>query len=372
MHNVQSPRTDEGAIEQEIQAKGLTAPRVTPADIEAAIASEHFFTAADGCIGSQNQPAEWRESDFPLPLSLLTFCVLVMRNGFTVVGTNACVSPENFNAEIGRKIARENAVREIWPLLGYELKSRLAQPVLTDADAAADLAGTPRPGRVFTVQPQPESKLDEMKHYVGTKRIRAMPMTRKAYNDLRGWEVPADENGADDGFLVEYIDGGKPNVAGYAGYVSWSPKDVFERAYRPLQVEVRSRVCGVDCHPGDAACNGYCTGSTSSPECYWRELMDFGLALQALKAGKKVARKGWNGKGMWLSLSGPLEGRTIPAELFWSKNNWEWVKKQPDGHAVVLPCITMKTINADGREAILMGWLASQTDMLSEDWVVVE
>ena len=70
-----------------------------------------------------------------------------------------------------------------------------------------------------------------MKQYIGTKVVNAQPMTRLAYNEFRGWQLPADENGADEGYLVEYVDGGKANTEQYAGYVSWSPKDVFERAY---------------------------------------------------------------------------------------------------------------------------------------------
>ena len=137
------------SIEQEIQAKGLTAPRVTPADIEANIASEHYFTAADGyrsapCFDPNGQPTDCLPP--PAPLRLLTFCVLVLKNGFTVTGESACASPENFDAEIGRRIARENAVQKIWPLMGYELRTQLSRPVLTEADAAADLAGLPRPG----------------------------------------------------------------------------------------------------------------------------------------------------------------------------------------------------------------------------------
>ena len=107
-------------IEQEIQAKGLTAPRITPADIEANIASEHYFTAAEGIRGANNLECERGD-----PLTLLTFCVLELRNGFTVTGESACASPENFDAEIGRKIARQNAVQKIWPLLGFALKERL-------------------------------------------------------------------------------------------------------------------------------------------------------------------------------------------------------------------------------------------------------
>lgn len=94
--------------------------------------------------------------------------------------------------------------------------------------------------------------------------------------------------------------------------------------------------------------------------------MDFGDAIRALKAGKRVAREGWNGKGMWLSLSGPLGAREIAFENFWSKNNSEYARLN-GGSATVLPCITMKTATGE----ILMGWLASQTDMLAEDWQIV-
>jgi hypothetical protein len=130
MFNVQSPRGDDAGIEQEIKAKGLTAPRVTPADIEASIFSEWYFTAAQGVAGS-SLCAEDADSAPPMlttnsPLHLLTFCVLVLRNGFTVTGESACASPENFDASIGRKIARANAVNKIWPLMGYELRSKLA------------------------------------------------------------------------------------------------------------------------------------------------------------------------------------------------------------------------------------------------------
>lgn len=168
-----------------------------------------------------------------------------------------------------------------------------------------------------------------MQTYIGTKVIKAVPMDRGAYNALRGWTVPADENPADDGFLVEYLDGGQTNVAGFAGYVSWSPKDVFERAYH------------------------------SSGR------MNFGDAIYALKSGQRVARAGWNGKGMWLSLS--CDGsREIPSHNFWSDNNAAYAIER-GGTATVLPCITMKTATGE----ILMGWLASQSDILAEDWMVV-
>lgn len=73
--------------------------------------------------------------------------------------------------------------------------------------------------------------MSETKLYEGTKRVYARPMTRAEYNAYRGWEVPADENPNDEGYLVEYVDGGKSNHPDHAGYISWSPKEVFERAY---------------------------------------------------------------------------------------------------------------------------------------------
>lgn len=121
------PVVDPGpdSLEREIQAKADKAPRVTPAGIEAEIASEHYFTAADGARMSPhgNHPSYDLNTG---SLGLLTFCVLILRNGFTVTGESACASPENFNAEIGRRIARENAINKVWPLLGFRLRDKLA------------------------------------------------------------------------------------------------------------------------------------------------------------------------------------------------------------------------------------------------------
>ena len=113
-------------IEQEIQAKCLTAPRITFADIDANIVSEHYFTAEDGALGAMPDDATATSHPTPDCLSLLTFCVLVLRNGFTVTGESACASPKNFDAEIGRKIAKANAVQKVWPLMGYALRSNLS------------------------------------------------------------------------------------------------------------------------------------------------------------------------------------------------------------------------------------------------------
>lgn len=154
--------------------------------------------------------------------------------------------------------------------------------------------------------------------YIGSKLVKAIYMTRGEYNRYRGWQVPADEDENDVGVLVEYLDGGKPNDSRHEGYISWSPKDVFDRSYRPVS------------H------------------------MSFGLALEALKMGKRVARQGWNGKGMWLLLIKPVDGEI--ADLMKQK-----------GVPAMLPWIGMKT--ADEK---FVPWLASQTDMLADDWVIVQ
>lgn len=109
---------DNNALEQALKAKGKTAPRVTKADLDANIVSEHYFTASQA-VGAGYTPPE--------ALDLLTFCVLVLRNGYTVTGESACASPENFDAEIGRQLARTNAVNKVWALMGYALKERLHQ-----------------------------------------------------------------------------------------------------------------------------------------------------------------------------------------------------------------------------------------------------
>lgn len=127
---------NEKQLESELQAKGLNAPRVTPDHIDSVIVGEYFFTAADGVVGSNHavticedlcEDSGVRERQGLVNrLNLLTFCVLVLRNGFTVTGESACASPENFDAQVGRDIARTNAREKIWALEGYLLKEKLS------------------------------------------------------------------------------------------------------------------------------------------------------------------------------------------------------------------------------------------------------
>ncbi len=165
-----------------------------------------------------------------------------------------------------------------------------------------------------------ESNVSITATHIGVKLISAEPMTRLAYNQFRGWDLPANENGDDEGFLVEYLDGGKANVEGREGYISWSPADVFEKAYRPV------------------------SGLT------------FGLAIEALKLGKKVARAGWNGKGMWV--------RRID---LYSDSEFR-VREVEPCTGTFMPFFVIYT-PWDGK---LNTWVGSISDTQAEDWQVVE
>lgn len=158
--------------------------------------------------------------------------------------------------------------------------------------------------------------------YIGTKLINAVLMTRAEYNIFRGWELPADENGTDEGYLVEYLDGGKPNTTTHAGYVSWSPKEQFDNAYRKT------------------------TGMT------------FGMAVEAMKLGKKVARIGWNGSGMFAYLVQDSTSTVNRAPL---------LGIYPEGTEINYRShIDLKT--ADGSIATLA---PSCSDALADDWYIV-
>ncbi|CAI0903197.1 Protein of uncharacterised function (DUF2829) [Serratia quinivorans] len=200
-------------IEQEIQRKGLTAPRITPEHIERLqkMGQYHRF-----------------------PGTTVIICCITLENGFTVTGESACASPENFNEEIGRKIALQDAVRKIWALEGYLLRQKLHEQE---------------------------------------------PLT-------------AGSNEA----------GGSANVSN----------------------KISGDVVGA--------------------------VLVFGEAIKVLQSGKKVARAGWNGKGLWLEL------------------------QVPDSHSkMTLPYIYMSYPgDAKTTPGARVPWLASQTDMLADDWLVIQ
>jgi hypothetical protein len=105
-------------------AKVAVAPRVTLEDLEGSIASEHYIRANEAVTTSHGDAySDVTES----ALACLTVCVLVTKSGFTVTGESACAAPENFNAELGRKFAREQAIRKLWAFEGFALRKRLAE-----------------------------------------------------------------------------------------------------------------------------------------------------------------------------------------------------------------------------------------------------
>lgn len=225
--------------EQELIEKSK-GERVTLADVEWAIRGQYYFTAEQAVHAAYESPCGAVPS---VPsLGLLTICTLTLWNGWTVLGKSACADPANFNEEIGKRLARADAVNQIWPLMGYDLKSRMQRDQHMVAKALAPAEGS----EGFTT-------------YIGTKVVNASPATRFQYAELRRWELPADENGEDEGYIVEYADatGDPSNVAGFQGYISWSPKEVFERAYRPV------KAAGAACQPASAQPKA---GSTPAPK----------------------------------------------------------------------------------------------------------
>jgi len=171
-----------------------------------------------------------------------------------------------------------------------------------------------------------------IKEFYGTKRLGAKPMTRQEYNDYRGWKLPDDENGDDEGYLVVYQDSNK-NTPDYDGYVSWSPKDQFEKAYQTL------------------------------------DALSFGHAIEAAKAGQKIARSGWNGKNMFVVYMPPLNLPPYNTEDTARKVNdrtAKWI-----GEDKPLNCQPYFAMY-NAQEEWIPGWLASQSDMLANDWCVVD
>lgn len=271
------------------QVKG-NAPRVTPKDIEDQIAFEGYFTAAEGVWGAiENETFSgsamagvWDKAI--ASLGLLTICVLVLKNGYTVHGVSACASPENFNEETGRKIARENAIDAIWPLLGYELKTKLYERSQVDSEPVTS--------------------------------------TGSSQSNVQGIQECS---------------------------------CLFCEAERQglLQDEAQKQILGFD--------EGI---ELPSPIILMAENLDamsFAGALSFLEQGKRVAREGWNGKGMYLYL--------VPENAYapTTSAGAEIAAKRRDGLVPYGAYVAMKTAQDN-----VVPWLASQTDVLAKDWVVLD
>lgn len=156
----------------------------------------------------------------------------------------------------------------------------------------------------------------------GGKLVEAYQMTRKEYNILRGWDLPFDENGEDEGFLLNSLTNAKPNTDFLDGYVSWVTKEQKESEFRVTK------------------------------------MFPFGMAIEALKLGYKVARTGWNGKGMYLVLFDPARDNLQTLTAYCNETSIE---------KALRPFILMST--ADNQ---YVPWMASQSDMLEDDWKIIE
>lgn len=165
--------------------------------------------------------------------------------------------------------------------------------------------------------------MDQVMHiFIGQKIVGARPLCLGEYNDMRGWNLPENESPETEGYLIEY-DGSPSNLDGYQGYISWTPKDVFEEAYVSI------------------------------------DEMGFDGALKMLELGKRVARQGWNGKAMFIFLVPGSEFSVNRVPLLGIYDKGTPIKYQPH--------IDMKTADDS-----IVPWLASQTDLLSKDWGLVE
>lgn len=170
-----------------------TFPKVIPQDLEDEIVAEQYTR---------------------IPNTNATVCTLTLKNGIIASGINhGSVDPGNFNEQIGKDYARKGAIEKMWPLMGFRLADKLH--LIRSAGAPTGLI----------------TKIGDPVTYIGTEVIHAVAMTRGEYNTLRGWTLPADENGEDNGYLVQKVDARGVNVNGFDGYVSWSPRPVFERTY---------------------------------------------------------------------------------------------------------------------------------------------
>ena len=209
-------------------------------------------------------------------------------------------------------------------------------------------------------------RLKNMKRFNALKKVNATPMTRQAYNDYRGWTLPEDENGDDEGYLTEDIDG-PINTDEFMGYVSWTPKAMFDDQFYECTAGQTGDLpvkCTAPSDPEHELTEDEVATLASGGSlcgCTWVELdgtehpiekgdlVDFGTALHLMQLGERVMREGWNGKNMWLIY--------VEADQYELKA-WKYFNATEQ-----LPFIALKT--ADNN---IVPWTISQTDALATDW----
>lgn len=240
-----------------------------------------------------------------------------------------------------------------------------------------------------------------MKKYIGTKQLKAKPMTLGEYNEYRGWKLPENENPNTEGYLVEYQDGGKPNDERHEGYISWSPKDVFEKAYQVAETHI-DRLCieKKDLADKFEKCSAFVRSDKFREvvkndtqafllvlqrelmgrynqvldyrlfEASFRmEHMSFGMAVEALKFGLAIRRKGWYGKGLFVVKQIPahITEEIIPKMQSLPQSAKDIIMSREN--KVIDYTSQMLIINPDGRAD---SWVPSVSDVFAEDWEIVE
>lgn len=178
-----------------------------------------------------------------------------------------------------------------------------------------------------------------MQMHIGTKLVKLQPMNRQEYNDYRGWQLPADEDGADEGYLVE-SSSEKPNDQRHEGYISWSPKAQAEAAYRPT------------------------------------DGISFGLAIEAMKKGMRVSRAGWNGSGQWTVLiTGPAASRAgrldLEQRLMLIVGSDTAARNGCGFDEYLNEPIFADAIYLKNTRDELVPWTPSQGDQLADDWMIL-
>ena len=168
----------------------------------------------------------------------------------------------------------------------------------------------------------------EMQTYIGTKIVKLCAMNKIEYCNYRGWMLPGNEDGEEKGYLVEYLDGGKPNDKHHNGYISWAPKEQADNAYRKT------------------------------------DGLPLGLAIEALKKGYRIARHGWNGKDMYVVLMDGYPDGVVANEETCLKHRLE-----PNCGSVVRISPYLALYNAQGN---ISTWAPSVNDALAEDWYIVD
>lgn len=216
-------------------------------------------------------------------------------------------------------------IRTWGKLIDTNLKEKVLREMIANNQKASPQDGHDLVLSV-TMREHQRPQVSPLEHttYYGFKEIKSTPMTRLEYNVLRGWKLPENECGDDPGYLVEYVDSPNSNHPGYAGYISWSPKEVHEGAYR-------SNADG----------------------------LTFGMATEAARRGKRIARRGWNGSGMFAYI---VPANHYPATTDIAKNHF--------GEGNLVPYReywALKTAQGD-----VATWAPSGSDSLATDWVVLD